>query len=945
MNPSGALPATRLARALDRASRLMLHTTIRQSWLDLGWHWLAGLGALILLDAAFALPYWLRWIALVCLVGYPAWTVAGIIRRRSRDRVQEEQTARLIEEGHPELDNALINAVQFQKAVDAADEMKGSLMRREIERGETAATQTPLEDVVSRSGEKRSLRLFMGFASAWVLSAALFSGVFFTVLPRLFAPWMDDLTPPYSLTKIVVSPAGASVLYGGSLVVKVNVTGPIPDSLTLATRTDKSSWRDVPLESAEPGKYAVTLDDLRQDTWFVARGGGARSARYLIKVLMPPVMQKLEATYFYPAYTKRKEATEPVGEAGLHGLRGTKVTLHVAANRQLSGGDLFVDYSDGRKERIPLAVDPKDPMQAAGTMSITGSGKFRLALTGADTQINPDAAHGKIVLEHDQHPTVWFNEPAPEILVTPTMKIPVQVQAEDDIGVQKVGIHRLINNIADNSAKLYDGAPLKQVASQFELDLGDLGARPGDEITYYADAYDNDPGQPNYAQTEAYKIKVLSEQDYQEALKQQRNFEQLSREAKDIKDAIASLAQRQKELADKMERLEKALAKNPNDPALQKQMQAAREEQKQLQQEAQQVAKKLKDYAQSPSASPIEKALKEKVGEVAKQIEATAQGAMQSAQSGNPAQAAQGARKAAQALQQADGTAQNQVAKSIEHIEKIAALYQDVERFKALADRQGQLVLEARQVQNSSPDDAEGRATMQRLAAEQAQIKEALKQLQEDFRRHAADARKDFPKAAATAVKIADEIGRRGIPDLMQSGQGHFSHEEGPPGFEDAQRALQEMQAMMGQCNGSKGECKGELDISLSQSLGKSGLGQSLSQCLGSGNGQGFGAGMGNGMGGMQGSGSGSNGGSAMSNGPMAYVMSTNSLKSGGGSKLQHSQFRMGHPSELSPDSVDVLPSASGKPPKAVDDPSRGYPAEYRKLIKDYFVSVTKEKK
>src|SRR6185312_8106926 len=127
--------------------------------------------------------------------------------------------------------------------------------------------------------------------------------------------------------------------------------------------------------------------------------------------------------------------------------------------------------------------------------------------------------------------------------------------------------------------------------------------------------------------------------------------------------------------------------------------------------------------------------------------------------------------------------------------------------------------------------DAE-RSKLAAVADEQRQIKEELRQLQADLRRHAADAQTDFPKAAASATKIADEIGQRQIPVLMQAAQGGYVAQTPEQGYAISKRALEQMEAMIGTCNGTQADCKGELDLKLSRSLGKPGLDQSLTTCL-----------------------------------------------------------------------------------------------------------------
>ena len=48
-------------------------------------------------------------------------------------------------------------------------------------------------------------------------------------------------------------------------------------------------------------------------------------------------------------------------------------------------------------------------------------------------------------------------------------------------------------------------------------------------------------------------------------------------------------------------------------------------------------------------------------------------------------------------------------------------------------------------------------------------------------------------------------------------------------------------------------------------------------------------------------------------------------------------------PAGLAPEDIDFFPSPARTPPKAGDTDSGRYPAEYRKLISDYFKSVAEK--
>jgi hypothetical protein len=817
------------------------------------------------------------------------------------------------------------------------------LMQREIERGERAVTAVAVRDVVDRAAERRALWVLAGLVGGWVLLALCIPGGVQAVLPRLLMPWRDDQTPPFSLTRFEVRPPGATVRVGESLSVAVRVSEPVPEDLALMTRTGTTAWQRLALESVETGEYGVTLDTLREDTWFYVQGGVSRSARYQIRVLSPPAVRSLRVTYTYPPYTARAPLTEAVGDHGIHALTGTRASLEIRSSRPLRGGEMVLQLETREQQRIPLQADPKDTTRAVGDLTLTRSGSYRMALTAEDGQATSDAAHGPVTAERDERPAVWIDHPGQDLLVTPEMKVPIHVQAEDDHGVQRVELHRVVNDLGDSPHQFPHVAPARQVEDTLVMDLPDLGVRPGDRIRYYATAYDNDPGAPKRGETQPYTLRVVSREQYLAALKQQRTPEDVTRPPRDMAEAVRRLAGRQQPLAGRMEQLQKQLAAHPGDGAARKAMEAARAEQQQLQQDAQQAAQQMRDSAAAPAASRVEKAIQEQARQMAEQLGQTASGPMQQAQGSDPAQAARGAREAARRMAGLDRQMQQQVQRTAERLEKSMPLHNDMERFKELIERQGQLTLRAREFQQNEASGKAARGKMEDLSAEQDRIQQETRQLQQDLRRHAGEAKQDFPRTARSAEQLAEEIDGRQIPKAMQSSRDRFRQWHGPEGFENAQRALREMAGMMQQAQNGQGQGEGELDRALNRTMGRDGLGQSLRELTPGQPGQGTSRGATN-------AGNGAAGGdpkrSEESRGRLArdaraYVPTVKPQPGTAGLQRRRTQNSVaGQPAGFAPGDVEVLPNSARTPPKAADPDTGRYPAEYRKLISDYFKSV-----
>ena len=118
----------RLSQALDQTAAQVRRSQFREAWSTLAARWLALAAVLFLLDVVFALPAALRWAALIAQAALLAWSLAALLCACAQARISAERAARLLEERYPELDNALIHAVQFSHASPVA--RRGSDGRR-----------------------------------------------------------------------------------------------------------------------------------------------------------------------------------------------------------------------------------------------------------------------------------------------------------------------------------------------------------------------------------------------------------------------------------------------------------------------------------------------------------------------------------------------------------------------------------------------------------------------------------------------------------------------------------------------------------------------------------------------------------------------------------------------------------------------------------------------
>lgn len=957
------------AKTLATARRLQARARLTAQ--AFGTLWRAGLTLIVAfaLDMVLPWPTPLRALFLLLWIGGIVFGMLRSWRQERRIAPREEQVAREIEALYPDLDNALIHAVQFGTESDLVGP-QAELVRRELARAEREAAQLPPQAGAARNPIQRQHLYTLLVGGFLLVTALLTPRVYRFELPRFFAPWLD--TPPFTLTDFAVSPAGAVVRSGEGLMIQVRVGGWMPRRLELMTGSGKT-LQPTALTATGDGTYTAQLDHLTQDTAYFVSADTGRSPRYLIHVNTAPKLQKLTLTLHPPAYAKQPAKTVELTEDGeIAGLANTQVDLDLESDRPLTTAQLDIDRQGMPPLHLQLVPQSGAPNHVTGRFAIERDGDFRLNLVGAPNEGSlqtPDAAKGKITLVRDETPLVTIVTPGQNVLAKPDMTVPLKVEAEDDIALQRLEMHRIYNKGQEQTDTFDLSNRPKAYIHAGHFDLKAMHAKPGDVIEYYAVAYDNDPQGIHNTNSERYWIWVVSAEDYAKALEQQRGPSQMMQQYRQLTEALKQLSEQQSELAKQMAKLaeqEKHLA--PNDKQgrekLLQQREALRKQQQELQEQAKQLAQQMRDLAQQKPQYDVEKDLQKQMEQMAQAVE-QAQHRMQFAQNASsPSSMAQAAKQAAQKLQNATGKQAEITEKMLQALEKVAPLYDDLARLEALTGEQAKLAQQAQQLQKSGKsDDPFTQSRLKSLAEQQAQNRDELNHIWQYLRDHAAEAQSAAPEAAQTANQLADAIEEMSIGQKMQGAEQSLQRKEMKEGASQAQAAREALESLLAKMKQGEGQCNGAcnkigLGLGMSSGMGKTlsqmGRRMAMGRSRGSGNGLGQGQGMGQtGSGGYQapqpGSRPGQDGQSSFQNGSVQEAMAMSMVPQPTSGNRPSPKRKGGpRPQPLSAFSTDnsEKPEADTTQPatKASDKDASRYPNEYRRLVRDYFKSVAGQK-
>jgi hypothetical protein len=822
----------------------------------LGFAAVLGLAVLVVYtDAVLALPS--TGLVAVDFLLAAALVAASVfaIRRIVHNRFDARRTARLLEDRLDVQNSVFINAVEFASAPPRGD--SPLLRERAIRMAEERAAPLSSFDVLSFRPLYRALGIAAGAAAAALVLWFMTPRVFGMVVPRLLDPTGDH--PPYTLVEFNVQISPEPVYHGKAATISATLGG--PEQVEQASVVFIDSDPDAssvgvahPMYHAGERQFALHIDRAETTRQFYIDTPRGRSETMTLTVVEVPFFEEIRIAYEYPAYTGWSGHEHRLDGRGLRALVGTLLTLTVRSNLPLQGGQLVLtpkaeegQPSPGAPVTVTLSPSPDDSKVVAGTFPIEFSGRFELTIAARSGAVSLDHPDGPVTAIADRFPTVSIVSPGPYVAVVENWKVPVVIEALDDVGIAQLRLYRSVNGWGPNAVELEFERPQPYSArAQTEFDLPALGAHAGDIITYYVSAYDNHPGGTQFRDTETHVIQVISEEEYQQFARQQYQMDEMIEELQAFREDLDRLEQQRHELLEQLEELKKQMeASSQSTEEMQQKMQELQEQLQKYSESAEQLSKELQERAEQLQLYEMEEPYLEMLRKTSEQLQQ---------QSDNSQHAAEALDKLQQqplnAQHQSDFQQAEQLFReqnepfSQEQKEQLDAAAEDMELYKmadsllASADRMRSIIQRQRQLadrmaefrdqQNLTPQD---QARADRLAKDQELLEQDLQEAVKQMRESAEKAQERLPQMCQSAQQLCDKIGELGISQdqrnaaqQARTGKGSESHEAA----ESAAQKLESLQSECSNCEGAAGEMCNGLDGPLS--LSKDRLQQALNQ-------------------------------------------------------------------------------------------------------------------
>ncbi len=772
------------------------------------------------------------WVLLGLLMLAAAWQLAWL-RRNSAEHI-----ARLLEDRYPALGSKLINVLQLE--AQAEDPAKAPLTRQMAKLAVDGYARdlggVDLERLARTDTVRRELRR----AGWFMLGFAVLLGGFYQItlaeLPRFADPFGDH--PPFSFTRLeIVEPAtnAAPVVFRQGVGVRAQAAGHRPGELFLTFHPPNHPEKAVTVPMFDKGKfgYFQQIENIQTDLVVFAhtKDRHSLSRKRAITVLLTPKLDKAFVQVAPPAYTGLAPAERTFAFKNERALLGSQVRFRLQSNRPLREGVIELIKEAGEPQRIPMTKSGEH--EVTGVLEARDSGRLKFSVVDVDGIASEEAWESSLTVTHDLAPEVTAIAPNKDGFVSVDYRMEAQFEASDDYGLKRFRIHLALNKEPLPPREVNYEKLTRHARETLPLNLPALGAKPGDILTIYAEVMDTAP-EPNFARTTPVNLAVISEEDYNQFLRQRTDLSEIEAKYADLLAQFHERIEAQKQLGKDIEALRKKLA--AADPkqreALQSDLDRLLARQNEVNQQLNQVAERMENFVRKNPLYDLEAELQHALEEKARQIrESTAQTdarTLDIAQRSAPTPAKRSVtpelleelkHASDEQLARLEKTEQQAREETVAPLHDLALLHElmkDFNRFEALVQAQQAIAEQAAAFNRTTPLSREDQLALKDLAASERRVAEELTRVEQQLRADAKQAEELFPKAAASARDLAEKMEGMRLEPLASKTTSEMLSGAGAQSYQLAERLRAQMASLCSECNGQgQSQMSSELDTYL----------------------------------------------------------------------------------------------------------------------------------
>lgn len=486
-----------------------------------------------IIDLFNPLPSQVRVVLLVCIIGVTLYLLYKYIYQPMRASLSLRDVALNVEQKHPNLEDRLVSALQFGSR-ESDDPIEAHMLQRLLEDTVDRVKGINFKSTVDHSRARK----YVSIATLVIAACGLFSLIFpteiHTSLMRIFVPW--EKTEPILTTKVKVTPGDARILRGKSLPIQAIVTGKSAEKVVLSyydkntppTEGNQESINQINMVQNPDDKrgFAFEIFNIDTDLVYYVVANETTSRPYTVEVFEMPRVVDISVAYTYPEYTKLTPVVQQ-GSGDIQAVIGTTAEIRITINKAIQKATFTHQSKDAESiveestEDESVNPNSKEMNIADGniltnTVEVTEDGKYAVKLLCVDGFNNEIPIEYNIKALPDNAPEVVIKEPGRDVKATKLEEVKVVAQATDDFGVEtlnlmyRVGAGELKELIMEQTTGDAETTSTKHLrAGTYTFYLEEFDVEPGEVISYYAHAIDNNTlTGPSGTNSEIYFIEI-----------------------------------------------------------------------------------------------------------------------------------------------------------------------------------------------------------------------------------------------------------------------------------------------------------------------------------------------------------------------------------------------------------------------------------------------------
>ena len=447
-----------------------------------------------------------------------------------------------VERNHPNLEDRLVSAIEFGNR-ESTDPIEAHMLQRLLEDTTQRTESIDFKATIDHSRTRKHVGIAALVLVGCCVLSLLFPTEIHTSLLRVLAPW--EKTDPILTTKLTVEPGNARILRGKSLPIHATVTGKSADKVVLtygnlserdaSTSEVKTTEQQINMLQSSNDKrgFAYEIFNIDADMEYYIVANEITSERYTVEVFDMPRVTEISVAYTYPDYTGLKPVVQ-TGTGNIQAVVGTQAELKFVTNKAIQTAtfsikrdtqqiSFFADSTEASESDTTQMVI-SDGNTLTTTVDVIGDGVYTVELLCIDGFNNEIPIEYAIKAVPDTAPEVVIKEPGRDVKTTKLGEVEIIAEATDDYGLAELklryrigaaGLQEFVLNSIPSSLSTGEGEAARTTSTRRFIDgsyifyLEEFDVEPGDVISYYAHATDNNTRTgPGEASSDIYFIEI-----------------------------------------------------------------------------------------------------------------------------------------------------------------------------------------------------------------------------------------------------------------------------------------------------------------------------------------------------------------------------------------------------------------------------------------------------